>query len=192
MKTTFSVGNEKTFLALPFWLSLPAQLSTFFYHQLIENEKLKSCAADDDDDDKAAAATVTSGKLAVSQSHFEQQLKVQNQQQLNMRKSENKSLRKLLCKPQVYKPLIILLFAFLFQQFSGCYILIFYTINIFRNLSLNFSERVNENMALMLLGTLRLIMSVIASGYESLNENERGLCHLSSIEGGWGGLSAHK
>jgi facilitated trehalose transporter len=68
-------------------------------------------------------------------------------------------------QPQVYKPLIILLFMFLFQQLSGCYILIFYTINIFRNLSLNFSERINENMALMLLGSLRLIMSVIASGY---------------------------
>lgn len=92
-----------------------------------------------------------------------------------MCRKENKILRKLLCKPQVYKPLIILVFAFLFQQFSGCYILIFYTINIFRNLSLNFSQRVNENMAVMLLGTLRLIMSVIASGYESLNEYKRRL-----------------
>lgn len=72
---------------------------------------------------------------------------------------------KTLASPQVYKPLIILLFMFLFQQLSGCYILIFYTINIFRNLSLTFSERINENMALMLLGSLRLIMSVIASGY---------------------------
>lgn len=69
-------------------------------------------------------------------------------------------------KPQVYKPLIILLFLFLFQQLSGCYILIFYTINIFRNLSSNFSEKINENMAVLLLGSLRLIMSVIASGYE--------------------------
>lgn len=68
-------------------------------------------------------------------------------------------------KPQVYKPLIILLFLFLFQQLSGCYVLIFYTINIFRNLSSNFSEKINENMAVMLLGSLRLIMSVIASGY---------------------------
>lgn len=77
---------------------------------------------------------------------------------------ESKSLWKLSKEPQVYKPLIILLFMFLFQQLSGCYILIFYTINIFRNLSLNFSEKINENMALMLLGSLRLIMSVIASG----------------------------
>lgn len=77
-----------------------------------------------------------------------------------------KSLLKFSTEPQVYKPLIILLFMFLFQQLSGCYILIFYTINIFRNLSLNFSEKINENMALMLLGMLRLIASLIASGYE--------------------------
>lgn len=85
-----------------------------------------------------------------------------------MGSEEGKSLWKLTKEPQVYKPLIILLFMFLLQQFSGCYILIFYTINIFRNLSLNFSERINENMALMLLGSLRLIMSVIASGYETI------------------------
>lgn len=77
-----------------------------------------------------------------------------------------KSFAKVSKEPQVYKPLIILLFMFLFQQLSGCYILIFYTINIFRNLSLEFSEKINENMALMLLGSLRLIMAVIASGYE--------------------------
>lgn len=75
------------------------------------------------------------------------------------------SLMRVASKPQVYKPLIILLFLFLFQQLSGCYVLIFYTINIFRNLSSNFSEKINENMAVMLLGSLRLIMSVIASGY---------------------------
>lgn len=79
-----------------------------------------------------------------------------------------KSLWKLSKEPQVYKPLIILLFVFLFQQFSGCYVLIFYTINIFRNLSSNFSKKINENMALILLGSLRLIMSVIASGYEAI------------------------
>jgi len=80
------------------------------------------------------------------------------------RKSLVAKLVKVLKEPQVYKPLIILLFIFLFQQASGSYILIFYTINIFRNLSSNFTERINENMALMLLGGLRLVVSVIASG----------------------------
>lgn len=113
-----------------FFAFLSVQLSTFYYHQLIDNEKVKENRFQSED---------TEGE---------------------------KSLLELSKEPQVYKPLIILLFMFLFQQLSGCYILIFYTINIFRNLSLNFSEKINENMALMLLGTFRLIMSVIASGYE--------------------------
>lgn len=104
------------------WIYRKRQLSSFYYHQLIDSTKLK-----------------------------------QN-------KNEGKSLFKLSQEPQVYKPLIILFFMFIFQQLSGCYVLIFYTINIFRNLSLDFSEKINENMALMLLGSLRLIMSMIASG----------------------------
>jgi facilitated trehalose transporter len=106
------------------------QLSTFYYHQLIDNEKLRQ------------SNLGASGAAAVGEP----------------------TLAKLFRQPQVYKPLIILLFVFLFQQCSGCYILIFYTINIFRNLSSNFSQRINENMALMLLGALRLVVSVIASG----------------------------
>lgn len=113
-----------------FLFSFSVQLSTFYYHQLIDNENVKANRLENEDTD------------------------------------EDKTLLELSKEPQVYKPLIILLFIFLFQQLSGCYVLIFYTINIFRNLSLNFSEKINENMALMLLGTLRLIMSVIASGYE--------------------------
>lgn len=93
--------NEKTF---SFSLSSPpSQLSTFFFHQLIENEKLKTSTTAD------AAATVT-GKLLVEQ---------QQQQQLSKANNETRNLWQLLCKPQVYKPLIILLFAFLFQQFSA-------------------------------------------------------------------------
>ncbi|CRL05457.1 CLUMA_CG018168, isoform A [Clunio marinus] len=111
------------------WIYRRHHLSSFYYHQLVDNEKLK-------------------------RNHLESLEK----------KEEVKSILKLSQESKVYKPLIILLFMFLFQQLSGCYILIFYTINIFRNLSLNFTEKINENMALMLLGTLRLIMSVIASG----------------------------
>lgn len=104
------------------------QLSSFYYHQLIDSEKLRRITLRDG---------VCGGKSLVG---------------------------KVSTEPQVYKPLIILLFLFLFQQASGCYILIFYTINILRNLSLNFSRSVNENMALMMLGGLRLVVSVIASG----------------------------
>lgn len=82
----------------------------------------------------------------------------------NENTDREKTFLQLSKQPQNYKPLVILLFMFLFQQLSGCYVLVFYTINIFRNISTDFSERVNENMALILLGTLRLIMSVVASG----------------------------
>lgn len=67
-------------------------------------------------------------------------------------------------RPQVYKPLIILFFLFLFQQLSGGYVLIFYTINIFRNLGGKFGENVDENIAALFFGILRLIMAVVASG----------------------------
>jgi facilitated trehalose transporter len=107
------------------------QLSSFYYHQLSDSEKLRQTKIEEE------VMSVEGSKSFV---------------------------QKIFTEPQVYKPLIILLFMFLFQQFSGCYILIFYTINILRNLSLNFSERINENMALMLLGALRLLVSVIASG----------------------------
>lgn len=130
----------------PLKTSLPfPQLSSFYYHQLVDSEKLKA------------------NRLHASE--------------------KAKSLLKLSREPQNYKPLIILLFMFLFQQLSGCYILIFYTINVLRNLSLHFTERINENMALMLLGGLRLIMSVIASGYEPLFNEKTFLKLMCEFEG---------
>jgi hypothetical protein len=111
------------------------QISSFYYHQLIDNERLRQ---------SNLLAERRSSKNAV-----------------NGRKS---LVGKVLTEPGVYKPLIILLFLFLFQQACGCYILIFYTVNILRNLSPSFSRSVNENMALMLLGALRLLSSLAASG----------------------------
>lgn len=46
---------------------------------------------------------------------------------------------------------------------SGGYILIFYTINIFRNLGSDFLTSVDENLASLMLGTIRLIMAIIAA-----------------------------
>lgn len=72
--------------------------------------------------------------------------------------------RNLYKQPQVYKPMIILFFMFLFQQLSGSYALIFYTVNIFRNLGGKFGENVDENVAVLLLGVVRLLMSILVSG----------------------------
>ncbi|CAO1423911.1 unnamed protein product [Diamesa hyperborea] len=112
------------------WLYRNQQISSFYYHQLIDNDKLRQ--------DK-------------------QQIK-------NGTTTTKRPISYFLSQPQVYKPLMLLFFLFLFQQLSGAYVLIFYTINIFRNLSDKFSENVNENLALILLGMLRLICSVIAAG----------------------------
>lgn len=150
------LSEKETFFYFIFFYTY-VQLSTYFYHQLIDNERLRTSPMSNDcgkrEEEEVEHATVVT----------------KDNNRLHKLSNKNESLVKVLFKPQVYKPLIILLFVFMFQQFSGCYILIFYTINILRNLSLNFSRKVNENMALMLLGMLRLIMSVIASGYESLN-----------------------
>lgn len=113
-----------------YFLCCAHKISSFYYHQLIDNDKLRQ--------DK-------------------QQIK-------NGTTTTKRPISYFLSQPQVYKPLMLLFFLFLFQQLSGAYVLIFYTINIFRNLSDKFSENVNENLALILLGMLRLICSVIAAG----------------------------
>ncbi|XP_070491984.1 glucose transporter GlcP-like [Chironomus tepperi] len=82
--------------------------------------------------------------------------------------------------PQVYKPLIILVILFLLQQLSGGYILIFYTINIFRNLGSEFLTSVDENLASLLLGTIRLIMAIIAAVL-SQRCNRKTLLYASTI-----------
>jgi MFS family permease len=82
--------------------------------------------------------------------------------------------------PQVYKPLIILIILFILQQLSGGYVLIFYTINIFRNLGSEFVTSVDENLASLLLGTIRLIMAIIAAVL-SQKCNRKTLLYISTI-----------
>lgn len=83
-------------------------------------------------------------------------------------------------RPEVYKPLTILIILFLLQQLAGGYVLIFYTINIFRNLGSEFVTSVDEHLASLLLGTIRLIMAIIAAVL-SQKCNRKTLLYISTI-----------
>ncbi|XP_066251960.1 facilitated trehalose transporter Tret1-like [Euwallacea similis] len=63
--------------------------------------------------------------------------------------------------PMVWKPLVILLIIFVFQQLSGSYVIIFYAIEIFRQIGSN--QDMDWFGALVILGTIRFVMSVISA-----------------------------
>ncbi|KAG5681395.1 hypothetical protein PVAND_010836 [Polypedilum vanderplanki] len=101
------------------------------------------------------------------------------QNEMTNQTEENHWIRGI-CLPQVYKPLIILIILFLLQQIAGGYILIFYTINIFRNLGNEFVTSVDENLASLLLGSIRFIMAIIAAVL-SQKCNRKTLLYISTI-----------
>lgn len=82
--------------------------------------------------------------------------------------------------PQVFKPLTILFFLFLLQQVSGGYVLIFYTLNIFRNLGAEFLKSVDERLALVLVGSIRLVMAIIAAALAQ-KCNRKVLLYISTV-----------
>lgn len=83
-------------------------------------------------------------------------------------------------EPQVHRPLIILFILFLLQQLSGGYVLIFYTINIFRNLGSEFATSIDENLASLMLGSIRLVMAIVAAVL-SQRCNRKTLLYVSTL-----------
>jgi facilitated trehalose transporter len=67
-------------------------------------------------------------------------------------------------EPRVYKPVTILMFLFSFQQLSGAYVIIFYAVDVFMKIGGEFGDSIDAYGALVLLGTIRFIMSIIVSG----------------------------
>lgn len=66
----------------------------------------------------------------------------------------------LVTKPRVYKPFNMLIMLFFFQQISGPYVIVFYTIDLFVKIG---GSGINEYRAMLLLGILRFIMSILCA-----------------------------
>lgn len=93
-------------------------------------------------------------------------------------------------EPTVYKPVIILLMLFLFQQLSACYAIIFYAVDLFREIGGHFEKGINEYIALVLLGSIRFVMAVISACISKyvgrrhlLIMSGMGMCFCSLIAG---------
>lgn len=76
------------------------------------------------------------------------------------------TIRQLLKQPRVYKPFGILLGLFLFQQISGPYAIVFYAVDLFRNIgakSIVFGIHIDEYGAMLLLGIIRFVMAILSA-----------------------------
>ncbi|KAJ8917393.1 hypothetical protein NQ315_002417 [Exocentrus adspersus] len=86
-------------------------------------------------------------------------------QKEHQQKLESQSLRgtgavaklKEFLKPTGYKPIIILFGLFFFQQFSGIYITLFYSVTFFQAVG----SQINPYLASILIGTVRMVMSCV-------------------------------
>lgn len=70
-----------------------------------------------------------------------------------------KNFFKAISSPVVYKPFIILIFFFIFQEGSGIYIFLFYSIQIFKE----FGTDYDENLISVSLGVFRFLMAIIGA-----------------------------
>lgn len=70
-------------------------------------------------------------------------------------------------RKDIVKPTLILLALFILQQLSGAYVIIFYAVSLFQKVGGRFEDYdyINEYGALLLLGLIRFIMSILASGW---------------------------
>ncbi|XP_017761533.1 PREDICTED: facilitated trehalose transporter Tret1-2 homolog isoform X2 [Eufriesea mexicana] len=80
----------------------------------------------------------------------------------NVKREERKeSLFKALHTPNVWKPFLVLLTFFTLQQMSGIYIILFYTVNILKDIGIE----LNEYSASVGIGVIRLFASVAGAGF---------------------------
>jgi hypothetical protein len=79
-------------------------------------------------------------------------------------------------RPEAYKPLLIFNFFFLFQQFSGIFVVILYAVTIVTQIGM----QVDGYLVTVLIGISRLVMSVVVS-YASTRCGRRFLCNISGV-----------
>lgn len=77
--------------------------------------------------------------------------------------SNQLNIWKLFAEPRVFKPFSILICLFFFQQISGPYVIIFYAIDLFVKIGGQFGDHVNEYGAMLLLGIIRFLMSILCA-----------------------------
>ncbi|KAL1501226.1 hypothetical protein ABEB36_006593 [Hypothenemus hampei] len=65
-------------------------------------------------------------------------------------------------EPMVWKPFLILLIIFVFQQLSGAYVIIFYAVEIFREITGRY-ESMDGFGELVVLGSIRFVVSIISA-----------------------------
>ncbi|XP_046387460.1 facilitated trehalose transporter Tret1-like [Ischnura elegans] len=79
------------------------------------------------------------------------------------------------------RPLLLLLLLLLLQQLSGTYVIVFYAVDVLRGLAGKATgDEANEAIALILLGSIRLIASVVAAVL-SRRIGRKSLCAVSGI-----------
>lgn len=66
-------------------------------------------------------------------------------------------------RPRVYRPFVVLIALFLFQQISGPYVIIFYAIDLFVKIGRSCGDQISEYGAMLLMGILRFILSIVCA-----------------------------
>jgi hypothetical protein len=79
-------------------------------------------------------------------------------------------------RPEAYKPLLIMNAFFLFQQFSGIFVVVFYAVRIVHETGTQF----DRYLATVLIGLSRLVTTVAIS-FASRRYGRRALCNVSGV-----------
>lgn len=77
------------------------------------------------------------------------------------REEKKESLLQALHKPNVWKPFLILLVFFALQQLSGIYVILFYAVNVLKDIGL---DVVDEYVASVGMGVIRLFAAILGAG----------------------------